>query len=72
MLGFNSEIAAGLSVFILGLLFFIAGLLNSVWATIFIVDYIIMAIGLATIGIGVWTAMYEKKHSLHSTEHHHH
>ena len=71
MHGINSEIIAGLSVFLLGLLFFIAGLFNSVWATIFIVDYIIMAIGLATIGVGVWTAMYEKKHPLHSTEHHH-
>jgi hypothetical protein len=71
MHGFNSEIAAGLSVFLLGLFFFIAGLFNSVWATIFIVDYLIMAIGLATIGVGVWTAMYDRKHRLHSTEHHH-
>lgn len=67
----NSEIIAGLSVFILGLLFFIAGLLNSVWATIFVVDYLIMAIGAATIGVGVWTMSYEKKHNLHHSEHHH-
>lgn len=67
----NSEIIAGLSVFILGLLFFVAGLLNSVWATIFIVDYLIMAIGAATIGVGVWTMSYEKKHNLHQSEHHH-
>jgi len=71
MHGMNSEIIAGASVFGLGLLFFIAGLFNSVWATIFIVDYVIMAIGLATIGVGVWTAVYDKKHNLHSTEHHH-
>ena len=71
MLGINSEIIAGLSVFLLGFLFFIAGLLNSIWATIFVVDYLIIAIGLATIGVGVWTAMYEKKHHLHKSEHHH-
>lgn len=71
MQGINSEIIAGLAVFLLGLLFFIAGLFNPVWATIFIVDYLIMAIGLATIGVGVWTAMYDRKHSLHQSEHHH-
>ena len=67
----NSEVIAGLSVFLLGLLFFIAGLMNSVWATIVIVDYLIMAIGLATIGVGFWTMSYEKKHHLHQSEHHH-
>jgi hypothetical protein len=71
MQGINSEIIAGLAVFLLGLLFFIAGLFNSVWATIFIVDYLIMAIGLATIGVGVWTATYDRKHRLHQSEHHH-
>ena len=71
MQGINSEIIAGLAVFLLGLLFFIAGWFNSVWATIFIVDYLIMAIGLATIGVGVWTAMYDRKHRLHQSEHHH-
>lgn len=71
MQGINSEIIAGVSVFLLGFLFFIAGLLNSIWATIFIVDYLIMAIGLATIGVGVWTMRYDRKHNLHQTEHHH-
>ena len=61
MLMLNSEIIAGVSIFLLGFLFFIAGLLNSVWAIIFIVDYLIMAIDIATIGVGFWTATYERK-----------
>ncbi len=71
MLMLNSEIIAGVAIFLLGFLFMIAGLLNTIWATIFIVDYLIMAIGIATIGVGFWTAMYERKNNLHHTEHHH-
>ena len=71
MLVLNSEIIAGVAIFLLGFLFFIAGLLNSVWAIIFIVDYLIMAIGIATIGVGFWTATYERKNNLHHSEHHH-
>jgi hypothetical protein len=71
MLMLNSEIIAGVSIFLLGFLFFIAGQLNSIWATIIIVDYLIMAIGIATIGVGFWTAMYERKNNLRHTEHHH-
>jgi hypothetical protein len=67
----NSEIIAGVSIFLLGFLFFIAGQLNSIWATIIIVDYLIMAIGIATIGVGFWTAMYERKNNLRHTEHNH-
>ena len=71
MLMLNSEIIAGVAIFLLGFLFFIAGLLNSVWAIIFIVDYLIMAIGIATLGVGFWTATYERKNNLHHSEHHH-
>ena len=71
MLMLNSEIIAGVSIFLLGFLFFIAGLLNSIWATIFIVDYLIMVIGIATIGVRFWTAVYERKNNLRHTEHHH-
>ena len=67
----NSEIIAGVSIFLLGFLFFIAGQLNSIWATIIIVDYLIMAMGIGTIGVGFWTAMYERKNNLRHTEHHH-
>lgn len=66
----NAEICSGLAVFVLGLLFFIAGLANPIWATIFIVDYLIMAIGAATIGVGIWTLMYERKNPM-QTDHHH-
>ena len=69
MIGVNSEIIGGASILILGVLFLIAGYLNPAWALIFLADYLIIALGVATLGIGVWTLRNERKNPVH-TEHH--
>ncbi len=69
MLSIGAEIIAGIAIMGLGILFLIGGLLNPVWALIIPVDFVIIAIGGATFGLGIWSSMYEKKHSVHSKHH---
>ena len=68
-MGFNSEIFAGLSILILGIVFIWAGLVNETWGAIMLADFVIVALGAATLGIGIWTSRYDAKHSVHT--HHH-
>jgi hypothetical protein len=69
MISINSEIIAGTAILILGVIFLIAGYLNPAWALIFVADYLIIALGVATLGLGVWSFMNERKNPVH-TEHH--
>lgn len=69
MISINSEIIAGIAILMLGVIFLFAGYLNPAWALIFVADYLIIALGAATLGLGVWSFMYERKHPVH-TEHH--
>lgn len=69
MVSINSEIIAGTAILILGVIFLIAGYLNPAWALIFVADYLIIALGVATLGLGVWSFMNERKNPVH-TEHH--
>jgi membrane-bound ClpP family serine protease len=68
-MGFNSEIAAGLAILLLGIIFVFAGLVNTTWGEIMLADFVIIALGAATLGIGIWTHRYDVKHSVHT--HHH-
>lgn len=69
MLSIGAEIIAGIAIMGLGVLFLIGGLLNPVWALIIPVDLVIIAIGAATLGLGIWSSIYEKKHPVHSKHH---
>jgi hypothetical protein len=69
MISINSEIIAGTAIIILGVLFLIAGYLNPAWALIFLADYLIIALGAATLALGVWSIMNDRKNPVH-TEHH--
>ena len=69
MISINSEIIAGTAILILGVIFLIAGYLNPAWALIFVADYLIIALGAVTLGLGVWSFMNERKNPVH-TEHH--
>ena len=69
MISINSEIIAGTAILILGVIFLIAGYLNPAWALIFVADYLIIALGVATLGLGVWSFINERKNPVH-TEHH--
>jgi hypothetical protein len=70
MIGIGAEFIAGIAIVGIGVLFLIAGLLNPVWALIIPVDFVIIAIGAATMGLGIWSSLYEKKHPVHSNHHH--
>ena len=69
MISINSEIIAGIAILMLGVIFLFAGYLNPAWALIFVADYLIIALGAATLGLGVWSFMNERKNPVH-TEHH--
>ena len=69
MISIGAEIIAGIAILGLGVLFLIGGLLNPVWALIMPVDFVIIAIGAATLGLGIWSSIYEKNHPVHSKHH---
>ena len=51
----NGEVIAGIALVFLAALFIWAATMNSVWATILLADYLILAIGIGFIAIGVVT-----------------
>ena len=69
MVSVNSEMIGGTAILMLGVIFLFAGYLNPAWALIFFADYLIIALGVATLGIGFWTLRNERKNPVH-TEHH--
>lgn len=66
----NGEIIAGCAFIILGITFIGAGMVNSTWGAILIPDLIFVAVGAATLGLGIWTIKYDEKHGI-KTHHHH-
>jgi LPXTG-motif cell wall-anchored protein len=50
----NGETITGIALVFLAILFIYAGTVNSVWATIFPADFLILAIGVAFIMLGMW------------------
>lgn len=51
----NGETIAGIALVFLAILFIWAGTMNPVWATVVIADYLILAIGVGFIIVGVMT-----------------
>jgi hypothetical protein len=51
----NGEIIAGVAMVLLSLLFIYAAAVNAVWALILPADYLILAIGIALVVLGVMT-----------------
>jgi len=51
----NGEIIAGVAMILLSLLFIYAAAVNSVWALILPADYLILAIGIGLVVLGVMT-----------------
>jgi hypothetical protein len=49
----NGETITGIALVFLALLFLLAGMQNPVWATIMLADYLILAIGVGFIILGV-------------------
>jgi len=51
----NGEIIAGIAMILLSLLFIAAAAVNSIWALILPADYLITAIGIGLVVLGVMT-----------------
>ena len=49
----NGETIAGMALVVLGILFIWAGMMNAVWASIVLAAYVILAIGVGFIIVGV-------------------
>jgi putative Ca2+/H+ antiporter (TMEM165/GDT1 family) len=51
----NGEIISGSALAFLAILFISAGMVNPIWAVALPADYILLAVGIAVIGLGIWT-----------------
>jgi drug/metabolite transporter (DMT)-like permease len=66
----NGEILAGAALTFLGILFVFASRVNTMWAVTLPADFILLAVGVALIGLGVWTRRNTNR--MHSHEEHPH
>jgi hypothetical protein len=62
----NGEIITGIALVVLAGLFIWAATQNQVWATILLADYLILAIGIGFIAIGVVTITRSNRGGSHS------
>ena len=62
----NGETITGIALVFLALLFIWAAIMNAVWARILLVDYIILAIGVGFIVLGIITI--RRANRMHSEE----
>lgn len=66
----NGETIAGIAFVLLALLFIYAGTVNEIWAIILPADYLILALGVAFITLGIVTSIKNKNiHQETSTQH---
>ena len=67
----NSETIVGITLIIIALIFIFAASMNNVWAIILPADYLILALGVAFIALGVITIRNNnRKHSHEESTHH--
>ena len=69
----NGETITGIALVFLAILFIYAGTVNTIWATIFPADLLILAIGAAFIILGMWDMRKKRRiSSLEKPENSHH
>jgi hypothetical protein len=68
----NGEIIAGAALAFLAILFIAAAMVNPIWAVALSADYILLAVGIAVIGLGFWTRRNNNRMHGHEEEEHHH
>ena len=66
----NGETIAGIALVFLALMFILAATMNAIWATILLADYVILAIGVGFIILGIITI--RRTNRVHSEEGHTH
>jgi putative Ca2+/H+ antiporter (TMEM165/GDT1 family) len=65
----NGETITGIALSFLAILFIYAGLVNSVWARILLADYVILALGIAFILLGVLSIRKNRRNSVREHSH---
>jgi len=67
----NGETITGISLVVLALLFILAAAMNKVWAIILPADYLILAMGVGFIALGVVTTIKSRREPQEESAHHH-
>jgi len=65
----NGESITGIALIFLASLFLYAGLMNEVWALIVPADYLILAIGIGFLTLGIITMRQKKRHKIDIDSH---
>lgn len=60
----NGEIITGIALIFLSGLFFYAGAINEAWSLLVPADYLILAIGIGFLILGIITLRRKKKHQI--------
>ncbi|MFY9965598.1 MAG: LPXTG cell wall anchor domain-containing protein [Nitrososphaeraceae archaeon] len=60
----NGEIITGIALIFLSGLFFYAGTINEAWSLLVPADYLILAIGIGFLILGIITLRRKKKHQI--------
>jgi putative Ca2+/H+ antiporter (TMEM165/GDT1 family) len=68
----NGEIIAGVALVVLALIFILAATMNEVWAIVLPADFLILALGLGFIALGIVTLIKSRREPQEESAHHHH
>lgn len=68
----NGEIIAGAALTFLGILFVFAAQLNKTWTVALPAAFILLAVGVGVIGLGVWSRRNTNRTHSHEEHPHHH
>ena len=65
----NGESIVGMALILLALIFLWASTMNSVWASIILLDYVLLAIGAGFLALGIITIQRNNRARTHPEEH---
>lgn len=60
----NGEAVTGIALILLSILFLFAGTINDVWSILIPADFLILAIGIGFLSLGVITLRRKKRHQI--------
>jgi LPXTG-motif cell wall-anchored protein len=60
----NGEAVTGIALILLSILFLFAGTINDVWSILIPADFLILAIGIGFLSLGIITLRRKKRHQI--------
>jgi LPXTG-motif cell wall-anchored protein len=60
----NGEVVTGVALILLSVLFLYAGMINEVWSILVPADFLILAIGIGFLSLGIITLRRKKRHQI--------